>query len=85
VGSVTAFCGIIGFIGIAVPHICRQLFRTSAHQILLPACVCIGTLLMLICDMLCQLPKTAHLLPINAVTALVGVPIIIWIILQRRQ
>lgn len=85
VGSVTAFCGIIGFIGIAVPHICRQLFRTSAHQVLLPACVLVGAMLMLACDMLCQLPYTAHLLPINAVTALIGVPIIIWIILQGKR
>jgi iron complex transport system permease protein len=84
VGSVTAFCGIIGFIGIAVPHICRQIFRTSLHQILLPACILVGALLMLICDIACQSPYTTQLLPINAVTALIGVPVIIWIILKRK-
>lgn len=83
-GGITAFCGIIGFVGIAVPHICRYLFDTSEHKTLLPACAFIGAILMLVCDMLCQLPYSPHVLPINAITALVGVPVVVWVILRRR-
>jgi iron complex transport system permease protein len=84
-GSVTAFCGIIGFVGIAVPHICRYLFDTSEHRVLLPACVVVGALLMLVCDMLCQLPHSPQVLPINAITALVGVPVVVWVIVRRKR
>ena len=83
IGSITAFCGIIGFVGIAVPHICRQLFSTSNHKILLPACALVGSLFMLLCDMLCQLPNSPQVLPINAITALIGVPIVIWVMAKR--
>jgi iron complex transport system permease protein len=79
IGSITAFCGIIGFVGIAVPHICRQLFSTSNHKILLPICALVGSLFMLLCDMLCQLPNSPQVLPINAITALIGVPVVIWV------
>lgn len=84
IGSITAFCGIIGFVGIAVPHICRQLFSTSNHKILLPACAFVGSLFMLLCDMLCQFPSSPQVLPINAITALIGVPIVIWVMAKRR-
>jgi iron complex transport system permease protein len=84
-GVITAFCGIIGFVGIAVPHICRQIFDTSDHKILLPACILIGASLMLVCDMLCQLPHSPQILPINAITALVGVPVVVWVILKARN
>jgi iron complex transport system permease protein len=84
-GSITAFCGPIGFIGIAVPHIARPLFKTSDHRILIPACCLTGTLLMLLCDMIAQLPGSQTVLPINIITALVGSPVVIWIILRRNN
>lgn len=79
-GGITAFCGPIGFIGIAVPHLARALFHTSSHRILIPACCLIGTVLMLICDLVAQLPGSQTVLPINVITALVGSPVVIWII-----
>jgi iron complex transport system permease protein len=79
-GGITAFCGPIGFIGIAVPHLARALFNTSNHRILIPACCLIGTVLMLICDIVSQLPGSQTVLPINVITALVGSPVVIWII-----
>ena len=79
-GGITAFCGPIGFIGIAVPHLARALFNTSSHRILIPACCLIGTVLMLICDIVAQLPGSQTVLPINVITALVGSPVVIWII-----
>lgn len=79
-GGITAFCGPIGFIGIAVPHLARALFNTSNHRILIPACCLIGTALMLICDIVAQLPGSQTVLPINVITALVGSPVVIWII-----
>ncbi|MBB6270345.1 iron complex transport system permease protein [Pedobacter cryoconitis] len=79
-GGITAFCGPIGFIGIAVPHLARALFNTSNHRILIPACCLIGTVLMLICDIVAQLPGSQTVLPINVITALVGSPVVIWII-----
>ena len=84
-GSITAFCGPIGFIGIAVPHIARPLFNTSDHRTLIPACCLTGTLLMLFCDMVAQLPGSQTVLPINIITALVGAPVVIWIILRRNN
>ncbi|SEA38566.1 iron ABC transporter permease [Pedobacter hartonius] len=79
-GGITAFCGPIGFIGIAVPHLSRALFHTSSHRILIPACCLVGTVLMLICDIVAQLPGSQTVLPINVITALVGSPVVIWII-----
>jgi iron complex transport system permease protein len=84
-GSVTAFCGIIGFIGIAVPHMARSLFNTSSHRILIPGCCLIGTVLMLSCDMIGQLPGSQTVLPINIITSLVGAPVLIWIVLRRNN
>ena len=83
-GGVTAFCGPIGFIGIAVPHIARMLFRTSDHKILLPASAIAGGALMLLSDIISQLPGSEKVLPINAVTSLLGIPVVIWVILNRR-
>lgn len=79
-GGITAFCGPIGFIGIAVPHLARALFNTSNHRLLIPACCLIGTALMLVCDIIAQLPGSQTVLPINVITALVGSPVVIWII-----
>jgi len=84
-GGITAFCGPIGFIGIAVPHLARALFNTSSHRILIPACCLIGTALMLICDIVAQLPGSQTVLPINVITALVGSPVVIWIIAGPKK
>jgi iron complex transport system permease protein len=84
-GSITAFCGPIGFIGIAVPQMARSIFATSNHRILIPACCLIGTILMLLCDMIGQLPGSQAALPINIVTALVGAPTVIWMILRKNN
>jgi len=84
-GGITAFCGPIGFIGIAVPHLARALFNTSNHRILIPACCLIGTVLMLICDIVSQLPGSQTVLPINVITALVGSPVVIWIIAGPKK
>lgn len=82
-GSITAFCGPIAFVGLAVPHLTRLLFHTSDHKILLPAVALTGAIVMLGCDIVSQLPGSQHILPINAVTSLLGAPIVIWIILRR--
>lgn len=84
-GSITAFCGPIGFIGIAVPHLARSLFNTSDHRTLIPACCLMGTSLMLGCDIIAQLPGSNTVLPINVITALVGSPVVIWIIMSRNN
>ena len=78
-GTVTAFWGPIGFIGLAVPHVARFLLKTSDHRILVPATALIGICSMLLCNMLAKL----FLIPINSVTALLGVPIILWVILRQ--
>jgi iron complex transport system permease protein len=82
-GSVTAFCGPIGFIGIAVPHIARILFRTSDHKVLIPGTILIGGAIMLISDIISQLPGSESVLPVNAVTSLIGIPVVIWVILRK--
>jgi iron complex transport system permease protein len=84
-GSVTAFCGPIGFIGIAVPHIVRILFKTSDHRVLLPGTILLGGAVMLISDIISQLPGSESILPINAVTSLIGIPVVIWVILNKRK
>lgn len=84
-GSVTAFCGPIGFIGIAVPHIARIIFRTSDHKILIPATILLGGSVMLLSDIISQLPGSDNVLPVNSVTSLVGIPVVIWVILRNRK
>jgi iron complex transport system permease protein len=84
-GSVTAFCGPIGFIGIAVPHIVRILFKTSDHKILIPGTILMGGAVMLISDIISQLPGSESVLPVNAVTSLIGIPVVIWVILRNRK
>lgn len=84
-GSTTAFCGPIAFIGIAIPHICRIIFKTSEHRILLFATVIAGATILLLCDIISQLPGSNLTLPINSVTALIGIPIVIWIITRNRK
>lgn len=84
-GSVTAFCGPIGFIGIAVPHIARILFKTSDHMVLIPGTILTGAAVMLISDIISQLPGSESVLPVNAVTSLIGIPVVIWVILRNRK
>ena len=81
-GGVTAFCGPIAFIGVAVPHIARGIFRTSNHRVTIPASALLGACLLLVCDVLCSL--FTYPLPISTVSALFGAPVIIWIILKNK-
>ncbi|MFB9055544.1 FecCD family ABC transporter permease [Mariniflexile ostreae] len=84
-GTITAFAGPIAFIGLAIPHITRQVFNTSNHKILLPAVFLFGAIIMLICDSIAQLPNSDYTLPINAITSLVGAPIVIWLLVRKRK
>ena len=80
---VTAFCGPIGFIGLAVPHISRMIFRTSDHCIMIPGCILAGAVTGLLCNLLCILPRDM-ILPLNGVTPLIGVPVILYVIFKKR-
>lgn len=84
-GVVTAFCGPIGFLGIAVPHLCRTMLSTSDHRMLVPCCILLGAIVAILADIVAQLPGTSAVLPLNAVTSLVGAPFVIWIILRQRN
>ncbi|WKK86921.2 iron ABC transporter permease [Marivirga arenosa] len=84
-GIVTAFCGPIAFLGLAVPHISRILFRSSNHFVLIPATLLLGACLLLICDLIAQVPFSDLVLPINAVTSLFGAPVVIWLIVRRKN
>jgi len=83
-GTVTAFCGPIGFIGIIVPHLARMIFQTADHKILMPASALIGACIILLSDIISQLPGYNGTLPLNTVTAIVGIPIVIRIILKTK-
>lgn len=84
-GITTAFCGPIGFIGIVVPHLARLIFQTANHRLLVPACVLLGGCILLFSDLLSTLPSNGVRLPINSVTAILGIPIIIWILFSKRK
>lgn len=84
-GSVTAFAGPIAFVGLAVPHLTRQLFRTTDHRILVPAVLLYGAILMLLCDTVAQLPGSANVLPINAITSILGAPVVIWLLIRKKR
>lgn len=84
-GAVTAFCGPIAFVGLAVPHLTKLLFKTHNHRILIPAVIIMGAVLMLFCDILTQLPGTSYVLPLNAITAMIGAPVVISIILRAKR
>ena len=79
-GTITAFCGPIGFVGLAVPHLARMLFRSADHRVLLPATILSGIVMMLVGDIVAKL----FTLPINTVTALMGIPIVVYIVTRRR-
>lgn len=84
-GGVTAFCGPIGFVGVAVPHLARGLWSTSAHRVLLPATALLGAVVALAADLVAQMPGSSTVLPLNAVTALLGTPVIAWVVLRSRS
>lgn len=85
VAIVTAYCGPIMFIGLAVPHLCRALFQTSDHRILMPACMLTGACLALACNLVARMPGFEGALPVNSVTALIGAPVIASVIFRRHQ
>jgi iron complex transport system permease protein len=84
-GTITAFAGPIAFIGLAIPHMTRQIFNTSNHKILLPAVFLFGAIVMLICDSIAQVPNSDYTLPINAITSLIGAPVVIWLLVRKRK
>jgi iron complex transport system permease protein len=84
-GTITAFCGPIGFIGIAVPHITRLVWKTADHRTLIPAVMLLGATALLISDMVSQLPGSEKILPINSVTALLGIPVVVWMVIRNRR
>jgi iron complex transport system permease protein len=84
-GTVTAFCGPIGFIGVAVPHIARNLFKTSNHKILIPAVIVIGAIVAVAADLFAQMPGSQLVLPINVVTSLFGAPFVLWVVLKQKR
>ena len=82
---ITAFCGPIAFLGLAVPHIARFLFKSSDHKLLIPATAFLGMDLALFCNLIARLPSFEGNLPINSVTALIGAPIVLWVIFHRQR
>ena len=85
VAVVTAYCGPIVFLGLAVPHICRGLFHTSNHATILPASLLGGGSLALLCNLIARLPGFEGALPVNSVTALVGAPVVMWVLFNKRK
>ena len=85
VGSITAFCGPIAFVGLAVPHLIKILIPNNDHKILLPAVALGGAILLLFCDTLSQLPGSTQILPLNAVTSFIGAPVLIWVVIRNKR
>lgn len=84
-GSITAFAGPIAFVGLAVPHIAKLVFQTSNHLILFWSTLLFGAMIMLVCDSISQLPNSAIVIPINAITSILGAPIVIWLLIRKRK
>ena len=84
-GVITAFSGPIAFVGLAVPHITKLVFKTSDHKTLLPAVAIIGAMTMLLSDTIAQLPNSEYTLPINAITSIFGAPIVIWLLVRKKK
>lgn len=84
-GVVTAFCGPIAFIGIAVPHLSMLFLRTSLHRYVVPASMLLGPSIMLLCDIICQLPGNGVLLPLNVITSLIGAPVVLYLLLKNKN
>ncbi|WP_017651649.1 iron ABC transporter permease [Fortiea contorta] len=84
-GAITAFCGPIAFLGVAIPHLCRSFFNTADHRILIPGVIIMGGILALFADLLSQFWGNQMVLPLNAVTALIGTPVVTWVIMRRNS
>ena len=82
--TTTAFCGPISFLGLAVPHIARLTLRTSRHRVMLPGSMLMGACLTLLCNLLCTMPASGSIIPVNVITPLIGAPVILYVILKRR-
>lgn len=82
-GSVTAFCGPLAFIGVAVPHMARLVFNTSDHRILMPGAALCGAVILLLSDLISTLPGGGHIIPVNTVTSLIGIPVVLMIVLGK--
>ena len=80
-GTVTAFCGPVGFIGLAIPHLARIIFQEADHRVLLPATALSGAISLLLCDIVSKLLT----LPVNTVTALLGIPIVVWVVVRNKN
>lgn len=80
-GTVTAFCGPVGFVGLAIPHVTRMLFDNSDHRILIPGTALVGASVLLLCDLVSKL----FTLPVNAITALLGIPVVVWVVLRNKS
>lgn len=85
VAIVTAYCGPITFLGLAVPHLCRGLFRSSDHRVLMPASLLAGAALALLCNLIARMPGFEGALPVNSVTALVGAPVVVSVLFKKRR
>ena len=85
VAIVTAYCGPISFLGLAVPHLCRGIFRTSDHRVLMPASLLAGAALALLCNLIARMPGFEGALPVNSVTALIGAPVVAVVLFKRRK
>ena len=85
VAIVTAYCGPISFLGLAVPPLCRSIFRTSDHRILMPSSLLAGASLALLCNLIARLPGFEGALPVNSVTALIGAPVVAMVLFRRRK
>jgi iron complex transport system permease protein len=85
VGIITAYVGPIAFVGLAIPHIARMIFDTAHHKILIPAVLLLGASMLLLCDLLTQVSPSGKVIPINAITSLIGAPIVIYLILKQRK
>ena len=84
-GSITAFAGPIAFVGLAVPHIAKLVFQTSSHAILFWATLLFGAMIMLFCDIFSQIPGSEVTLPINAITSIIGAPVVVWLLVRKRN
>lgn len=84
-GSITAFAGPIAFVGLAVPHLVRQVIPTNNHLVLVPSVLLAGAILLLLCDSIAQLPGSAFVIPINAITSIFGAPIVIWLLVRKKK
>ncbi len=84
-GSVTAFCGPIGFVGLAVPHLARSIFKSADHLVLTPACALLGGAVCCVCNVIAGAPGSDFILPVNAITSLLGAPVVIWVILKQKR